>query len=170
MCYYQGRTGDERGGLALSRQRKRQQTEGQSRGENGSVGNLSSCQVVNIVGEKRLPIWDAVERSLKPRKWTLNWDYFFFVSHTLLCEKGSYGGDWERKRMREADWKWQRSSKSCVRSSRAEIKCVYSFDSKGHLDLRRWTEVNMRTNWLTLHSKQELYILINIVILLCWAS
>lgn len=33
-----------------------------------------------------------------------------------------------------------------------------------------WTEANIWTNWLTLHSKQVLYILIYFVILLCWAS
>lgn len=33
-----------------------------------------------------------------------------------------------------------------------------------------WTEANIWTNWLTLHSKQVLYILIYFVLLLCWAS
>lgn len=37
-------------------------------------------------------------------------------------------------------------------------------------DLCYWTEANIWTNWLTLDSKQVLYILIYFVILLCWAS
>lgn len=49
MCYHQGRTVDERGVLALSRRRKREQKDGERR--EATVGNLPSRQVVDSVGD-----------------------------------------------------------------------------------------------------------------------
>lgn len=66
---------------------------------------------VTFIYESRL--WHVAERSYKPTKLDLK------------------SALWEGKRLREGEWKWQRSSKSCVKAAEQKSNVSTGLDLKG---------------------------------------